>query len=231
MIWRDLLGDIRTRLDEPDPGFWTDDELKFWANEGLRDACRRLELLRSQKSYDTVPEQGEFPMPEDMLRVYRLEYRRSSTYIIPLEYAQLNRMDDVWGVTRVSSSTPYFYTTDGYPGGGGKFIVYPSLSETLTDGIRAYYYRLPRPIVDLEDPVDIHSGWEDLISLYVEWNARRKEAQDQRWREALQLYEAKLEEMRKVTRTDTDQANYMSGNRLNIAMPWWVGSGDDWWGG
>lgn len=219
--WADVLTDIRFRLNEPAENFWTDDELLTWANEGARDVARRLKCLRDVESIDTVVDQSEYDMPEDMIQAYRCEYRQSSSYIVPLEYAPLLSMDDIWGVTRSNSGIPGWWSTDGYPGGQGRIVIFPAPSETIADGIRLYYYRLPRPIADVTDDVEVPSGWEDLVSLYVEWNARRKEATDAKWRDAQQLYELRLDECRKVTQNYSDQASFVSGNSMG-SVPWWV---------
>lgn len=209
MTWEELLTDIRVRLDEPEEGFWDDTELLFWANDALKDIGQRLMLHRDEKSFTAIADQAEYEMPDDMVKLYRLEYRQSATYIRPLEYYPLAQFDEVRGVLR-SQGWPCAFTTWGYPGQGGKFILDRSPSETTEDGLRLFYYRLPRPMTTPSDPVDVPSGWERNVALYVEWNARRKEAKDQRWREAQALYEAGLEEMRRVSTLHSDQPSYFS---------------------
>lgn len=215
MNWAELRKDLCRRLDEDEQlvisgdGMWSEDDLKFWSNDALKDIGQRLMVHRDERSYDLVADQAEYDMPEDMVKLYRLEYRQSDTYIVALEHNQLLMFDDVRGVLR-SQGWPTAFSTWGYPGGGGKIILDRSPSENTTDGLRLYYYRLPREIVEDDDPIDLPAGWERLVSHYVEWNARRKEAKDNRWREAQQLYEALLEEMRRVATLHSDQPSYFS---------------------
>lgn len=218
VTWESLLSAIRTRLDEPTAGFWSDDELRYWAEEGLRDVARRLKNLRGEKSYDTVSGQGRYEMPSDVIQIYRVEYQRSSNYVVPLEYSPHMGMDEIWGLTRVNTGTPRWWYPLGHPG-DGEIGVFPAPSEALSGGLKVYYYRLPRPIETPSDPVDINAGWQDIVELYVEYNARRKESTDNRWREAAQLYEARLEEFRRVSQNYSDQPQFIGNTG---AVPWTV---------
>lgn len=213
--WAELRTDIAHRLDADPSDFtdgtslWSDDELLFWANDGLKEIGQRLMLHRDEKSYTTVVDQAEYEMPEDMVKLYRLEYRQSSTYIVALEYSPLEQFEGVRGVLR-SQGWPSAYSTWGYPGGGGKIILDRAPSESVADGLHLYYYRLPRPLVADSDPVDLPSGWERVLAHYVEMHARRKESKDQRWREAQAFYEQGVEEMRRVMTLPSDQPSYFT---------------------
>lgn len=234
MTWTELRADIARRLDESvdlivsGDGMWSDDDLRFWANDGLKDIGQRLMVHRDEKSYDTVAGRAEYDMPSDMVKLYRLEYRQSNSYMVTLEYMQMLMFDDVRGVMRGNSGFPTAFSTWGYPGGGGKIILDRAPSESRTDGLRLYYYRLPRMIEAPSDPIDLPAGWERLVSHYVEWNARRKEARDNRWREAQQLYEAGLEEMRRVAVQHSDQPSFFSDGGYGRATAIF-GSADDWY--
>ena len=215
--WEELRdNDIRMRLDEPEEGFWTNNELLFMANDGLRDLATRGLFWRDEKSYTAVADQADYDLPEDFVKGYRLEYRQSDTYVVALENYQYSPFDDVRGVMR-TSGFPTAWTTWGMPGHGAKFYLDRAPNETRADGLRLYYYRLPREMVADSDPVDIPAGWERVLSLYVEWNARRKEAKDQRWREAQALYEAAFEEMRRVATLHSDQPSYFSDGGVGYA--------------
>jgi hypothetical protein len=214
MRWEDLRSQIATALDTDvasildGTAFWDDESLKQWANDGLKDIAQRLLVFRDVRSYDAVTDQDEYELPNDMIKVYRVEYRQTSTWITPLDHFPYAEFDGVRGAIR-SSGFPSSFTTWGIPGAGGTFILDRSPSEDLADGIRFYYYRLPREIVDDSDPVEIPAGWERLVRYYVEWHARRKEATDNRWRDANGLYEAGLEEMKRASSQHSDQMTFM----------------------
>lgn len=220
----DLRTDIRSHLDELTATFWEDAELNRWANEALRDVARRTEVLQKDRSYTIVADQIAYPFPEDMIRIYRVEYRQSDSYIKPLEYKSFQELDDIWYTSReVTGALPYFYSLWGYPGGAENGIyIYPIPSDTIADGLRAFYYGLPRTMIKDEDPAEIPAGWQDLVPLYAEYVARRKEAQDSRWREALELYEMRLKELHSVSRHWTDQQTSISAD--NRGLPFWAES-------
>lgn len=225
----ELKADILAHLDGSLTGFWTDDQLTRWANESLRDIARRSEVLQDIRSYTVIANQLTYDLPEDMIRIYRVEYRRDSVDIRPLEFQPFQSMDDIWYWSReITGSEPDYYTIWGYPGGDSSALyLFPVPSETLADGLRLFYYRLPRKMVQDDDLADLPAGWEDLVPLYVEVVARRKEARDQRWQEAFQLYEQRLEQMIQVTRQWTDQQSNNIASDSARSLAYWI-SGTEW---
>lgn len=224
ITYGELKEDVLNHLDATLSGFWENAEILRWCNEALRDVARRSEVLQTVSSYTINANQITYPLPEDMLRIYRVEYRSSSSYIKPLEFQPLQTMDDIWYWSReVTGSQPDYYSIWGYPGGDESALyIFPIPSETLADGLRIFYYRLPRKMLNDYDIADIPAGWEDLIPLYVEHVARRKEARDQRWQEALQLYEERLQQMMDVTRQWTDQQTNAMTAPESRGMAWWM---------
>ncbi len=227
----ELLLDCRRHLDETNAQYWTDPELVYWIYEGLRDVARRTECLQDVKRYTVNSGQGQYDLPTDMLRINRVVYRQSAGYTYPLELSSLQNLDDVWGTAQeIVGSQPYWCAVWGSPGlGTQQLYLYPIPSQTLDDGLRVFYYRLPKKpdTTHGSDPVDIPSGWEDLIPLYVEVVARRKEARDSRWKEAQGIYEARLEEMIEVTRQWHDQM--LTFGTQATGAPLWLTQGEGWW--
>lgn len=207
----DLRTDVRNHVDENDPTFWQDSELDRWVNEALREVARRSETLQAVQSYTIEADRESYPCPEDMLRIYSVEYRQSQGTTLNLDYMRFNDLQDFSSRTN-SGGTPQWWSMWGFPGttDTDQLFIVPIPSETISDGLRVYYYRLPRELADDEDEADIPAGWEDLVPLYVEYTARRKEAQDNRWQEAQQLFETRLNEMLKTTRHWTDQETFMT---------------------
>lgn len=201
-LWEDLREDICARLDisvedvVAGTGFWNDSTLKRWANEGCADLARRVLNIPESKTIASVAEEQYYDMPDDMIKATGVEYRSSSTRVTQLEYSA--NLDEVAGVIRTASGFPAYWATRGAPGIGGQIWVYPPPSESLGDGIRIHYYRLPREIVEDSDEVEVPSGWGDVVALYVESVARRAEQKDNRWQIAHNLYEQRLEEMRRT---------------------------------
>lgn len=219
---KETRDDIRNRLDERIGQFWDDStELDIWINEAATEIARRSETLLDSKSYTLTASKAEYEMPEDMLRISVVEYRRTDNNKRFLESKPFPSMHTVWGSNRDRTGQPSYYTTWGFPGDGGEIILYPAPSETVNDGLRVYYYRTPRKATEDDDPVEVQSGWTDLVPLYVEVVARRKDGADRRWSEALQLFEARLENMIRTTRRLVDQPAYISQDRY---LPWHAGN-------
>lgn len=212
--------DVRSHVDESVEAFWEDSELDRWIWEAARDIARQGEVLQAVRSIDTTAGRVNYDLPEDLLRIHRVEHRRSSGYIQPLEPRQIGELDDVWWTNRESGGLPLFYSVYGTPGiEGSQLYVFPVPSDTVKDGLRIFYLRLPRKPLQDKDPVEVPAGWEDLISLYVEVNALRK-AGSPRWREAQEMYDAKLESMIRMTRSFTDQqSSFITGRE---AYPFWL---------
>lgn len=202
LTWAQLRADICDRLDVDEEdviagtSMFNEPTLMRWANEGCADLARRVLNIPETKAYTTQADEQYYDMPDDMVKAYGVEYRRTSNHVSPLEYTE--RLDEIAGVIRLGSGFPQYWSTVGAPGIGGRIWVYPPPSETIDDGLRVHYFRLPREISEDEDEVEVPSGWGDVVALYVEAWCRRKEQKDNRWRDAYQMYEQRLEEMRRT---------------------------------
>lgn len=224
----ELRADVRQRIDETNAAYWTDPTLDFWIAEACRDIARRTECLESVKVIPTVTEQIQYPAPDDAIRIHRIEYRDSGGSVYPLEFRPIDGMDNIWYTFRTASGVPAFWSWWGYPmvNETSQLYIYPSPSETLGEGLWVFYYRLPRKAEADDDPVDVPSGWEDLVALYCEYTARRKENSPQ-WRDAFDLYEGRIENLMGASRHFSDQATYVDGFTGTAA--YLAGSDEGWW--
>lgn len=201
------LADVRSRIDESSStnGYWTDAELTRWINEAQRDIARRVEVLQQfSTTVLAVAGTAKYNLPADVIRVHRVDFvPTGSTQVYPMESRVYDEMDQVWGVNpNTQRSYPSFYVIWGVPGGTGlQMQVYPVPSSA--GNFNLYYYRLPVALVNAGDTLDIPEGWQDLVSLYCEYVAKRK-LRDQTWQEAKQLYDESLSNLIAVTRDYTD---------------------------
>lgn len=214
---------VRDRVDEPSAAFWTDPQLNRFINEGAREVARRGEVLQTRDEITTVSGVQEYTLPTDVVRVYRVEYQDSSNQIWPLEFRDFNNMDSVWWTRQATteSSRPYWFTMWGYPP-TLSIVVYPT-PNTSDEVLRTFYYSVPDTITDNNATVPCPMGWEDLIVLYAEYVALRKDG-DQRWQEAKSLFEQRINEMIGLTRRWSDQAGMVS--ERNSFQPGWLYNGD-----
>jgi hypothetical protein len=204
----EILTDIRSRLDEATGRQWSNEELRRWINDGLRDISRRAEVLQSVVSIGVLTNIQEYELPGNVVRVHRVEWRPDGEQrVIPLTYQDFHNMDQVWVSSQeISVGDPLFYTMWGYPP-NLKVVLYPKPSRN--GALKVFFYAMADQLAvdgsDADKEINLPSGWSDLVSLYCEYVALRKDA-DPRWQEAKALYEETLGDMLDLTRRWTDQA-------------------------
>lgn len=226
----ELVSDVRSHLDESVAGMWSNDELARWCWEATRDVARRTEWNKKSKTYDVVGAQQTYTLPPDLFRVHRCVYRQSTTYGYSLEWMEFAMLDDVLFTT--SGGTPSNFTIWGQAGTRehDQLYLYPTPSASITGGLVLYYYAIPTKLDtnNYNVKAEIPNGWEDLVPLYVEVVARRKEARDSRWQEAQVLYEQRLEDFMRVSRHPSDQENFMAYGGQTGGLPGWLVDKDAW---
>lgn len=219
----EVRADVRSHLDEHSPAAWEDHELDRWINEACRDIARRSEsLLDVSTGIQTIVGFGKYPLPEDVIRVNRVEFEVDDNVYV-LEASNYQEMDSRWGSHQThTSSYPYAYVLWGTPP-RLTIQLYPVPSQVGL--LRVFYYRLPSKVTKNEEVVDVPEGWIDLVPLYVEFVAKRRD-RDPSWQEAKVLYEERLRDMIDKTRFFHDQASRMTvGPR---GMPGWLVDFEDW---
>jgi hypothetical protein len=223
-----LIAATRSILNETTTRFFSDAEITTWLNDGCRDIARRAEVIQQfNTSVAAVAAQAKYALPTDIIRVHRVEYvptGQTQTYTLMASTEQ--ELDQVFGINQDQQGVyPQYYAIWGYPGGTGaaalKMRVYPVPAIAGTFNI--FYYAVPAAMVNGSDVAIIPEGWQDLLVLYAEYAARRK---DQRpdWSDAKQLYDEKIEELIEVTRKWHDQAGSVSVGGNNV--PSWLYSFD-----
>lgn len=218
----DLISDLRDRLGETVEAEWSDLELARYLNDGVTDIARRTETLQEIATIAGTPGTQQYALPTDTIRFYRCEWIPDSGNVYPLEYRDFNTMDSIWWTNQTQTqSTPQFFTAWGFPP-SLNMVVYPTPAET--GDFKVFYYRLPATMTSGANVAEVPAGWEDLIVLYGEYLALRKD-HDPRWQEAKNLYETSLETMIEQTRRWTDQAG-MIVNDNGVAQPWWLSLSD-----
>lgn len=206
----DLIADVRSRLDEPTEAQWLDVELRRWINQGARELARRTETLETTVDTALTPGIQQYTAPNDVIRIHRMEYVEG-TVIRALEYRDYNNMDSVWWSSQLTiQGSPLLWTAWGFSP-ALKFILYPIPSNASI--ARMYYYRYPASLSEADNSqqnslVDCPSGWEDIITDYVEYMALRKD-RDPRWQEVYQMFKDRTEQMYETTRRWSDQAGML----------------------
>lgn len=191
-----LITEIRDNLNESTAHQWTDDNLRRWINQGMREITRRTLSEEDTESIATVAGQEEYTLPTDLVMINRVEYFESATdWVYSLEAREFNAMDTVgWAAHQMTDGNrPFVYTVWGYAP-NAKLIVFPKPDITSAT-LKVYYYKFATELTISSGTdssnLDIPEGWTDLISDYCEYKALRMK-RDPRWQEAKQAFEEKI---------------------------------------
>jgi hypothetical protein len=160
---------VRARLAEETPGFFTDSQIRAWLNDGVREVARRSLWKRTSSSVSVVAGTQFYTAPSTAIQISRVEYKAStSNAIYPLEYRDINAMDVVWGINQsIGRGTPEYYTLVSANPLSIELCPTPGVGGTL----KVYYYAMPTDLTvnantDAATNLDVPVGWEDLP---VEW--------------------------------------------------------------
>lgn len=218
----DVLDLVRDRLDEATPHQWSNEQLRRWINEGVRDVARRTECLMMTDTVAGVIGQHDYTLPTDIVRVHRVEWRPSSgDNIYPMQYVELKDGDHLWSTTReTQEGTPTTWTLWGFSP-SLKMLVYPTPAEA--GNFQVWSYQMPANLaVDgtaAGTTLGIPTGWEDLVADYAEYRALRKD-RDPEWQGAKALYDEHLLDLAATAQKWADQGSVITPS--GISIPHWL---------
>jgi hypothetical protein len=223
-----MRDDVRGHIDEASASFWTDAQLNTWVNDALRDIARRTETLQTIGTVAVVAGTRSYTLnfSPNLFRVHRVEFDPGPGQgpIYPLEARNFYELDQVWGSQQAQQRAyPDYWALFGFPPGLSIYL-FPVPSQA--GNLNVYYYRLPATATADTDVLEVPEGWWDLVTLYAEVHALRKDA-DPRFTDAAQMYEQKIAEMIDMTRHWHDQQQYISTGRS--WLPGWLTSYEGDW--
>jgi hypothetical protein len=213
--------DVRAHLDEATASFWTDAQINSFINDALRDIARRTETLQTITTVAVSAGTRNYTLnfSPNIIRVHRVEFDPGpgSGPIYPLEARQFYELDHIWGVNQTQTRAyPDYWALFGFPP-SLQIYLYPVPSQA--GNLNVWYYRLPNVVSADTDVLDIPEGWWDLVTLFAEYQALRKDA-DPRFADAKAIYEEKLGQMIDMTRKWHDQAGMITTGRT--WLPQWL---------
>lgn len=214
----ELRTDLRDRLSEASARQWPDASLNRYINEGARDLSRRTECLRDTANIAVVIGTQTYTGPTNLIRLHRIELITADSNIA-LEYRDYSSMDSVWHSAQSSrDGHPVYYTTWGMPP-LFKIILYPTPSAVGT--LKVFYYRFPANVTVDATAVEVPEGWQDLVVLFAESTALRRDA-DPRWQEAKAEYMERLGDLYTTALRYGDQAGTIDGGWSSGGLPEWL---------
>lgn len=215
---------LRDRLNESTARQWTDQQLKSWINEGVKDIARKTESLTDRQTIAAIVGTGEYSLSANCLRVHWVEWAATDdNQTTPLDFSDVMNMDGFgWSSRSLQANRPYAYTLWGVLP-NIKLIVHPKPS--VAGNFTIYYYRLPTDlsVAGADDALtpEILPGWDDIVMDYVEFRAMRRD-RNGAWVEAKALYDENLSSMFDATRRLTDQAGIISAGSAGGHLPAWL---------
>jgi len=193
---------VRELLDEETPASYKDSYLDHLIHEGCVEIARSSEVLEHSATIDVVASTREYDLPTDMIRAHKVDFEVDNDgHHATLTHQDFHNANAVqWHGD--NEGMPTLYTMWGRPG-AVKIILYPSPAYAGT--LTVHYYKLPTPPADQNSTLEIPEGWENVVYLYVEYRALRRD-RDPRWQEAKALFDEALGGLFDITRRHTDQS-------------------------
>lgn len=175
----ELLAQIRNQLDEEVEGFFKDEELYDWMEEGHKEVARRAKHLTS-RSYIDPTDDSEYKLPDDFIEARKVKYDKPD--------------DDEGG--KWLRSIPM--EDDGFEMGyyiWGDSIYLSQLDEGR---LTLYYYRLPDRILDGESKEpEIPMQYETILIPFVMGRAFMKDKKSKLSQINMQEYKQRVMQMKK----------------------------------
>lgn len=218
------LTNLGIDLDDATNAYWSTADLTLWINQACTEIARQAECLMDTYTLITAPNVSTYAAPIDCVRINSVYFSPNDpTQKYPVAYKGRQEMNAVWNVNQTSvNNYPNFYTTWQQP----PYVqcqVFPVPSQPGI--LEFWYYRLPIPVQNSTDLIDLPDGYEDILRAYVRYCARRR-AGDPIWQDDKNLFQEGLSTLITNSRNWTDQSNSISTG--NSYVPGWLYGGG--WG-
>lgn len=203
------LTNLGIDLDDANNVYNSTASLTQYINQGCVEIARRAECLLDMQSCTAITNISYYLAPANCVRLHQVTFSplNNPQQIYPLMYKGKTEMNAIWGVNQnLPGSYPQFYTTWKNPP-AISIQVFPVPAQAGSIGF--WYYRLPNPVANGTDLIDLPDGYEDCLRAYVRYCARRR-AGDQMWTDDKALYEESLSTLITNSRNWTDEAGQMT---------------------
>lgn len=216
--------DLRTRLNEANPAFFTNTQLNSYLNEGCRELARRARCLQEKVTIPVYGGNQLYQGPTNIIAVHRAEYMPAgSVNTYPLDIKNYNEMDAIWGSNQnIQQWYPAYLTTWREPP-NTNLVLYPVPSSAGT--LVVFYARVATPAPTDSSNLDCPEGWWDLVILYALYKALFQTL-DPRWKEVRDEFNQELMELIDAAQGYTDSTGSVS-TPSGIGPLWQFGGGMD----
>ena len=184
---------LRLRLDETTSGAWTDAQLDEWIRDGARDISRRTMALQGMTTLSVLANAVSVTAPATTLKVSMVKWYNPTKSAATMEkvledsdHRQANRV-----MNSTDSGQPPHYSTWGTPPSIG-VALHPKPDAACE--VELYTYKVATDPANDSANVDIPDGWTDVLMLFAEYSAQKRDRQPE-WKDTKALYEQAVEGM------------------------------------
>ncbi len=211
---------VRSLVNEPVPGNWTEVEINYWINEAIADISVKTRCMLKQHTFDSVASTGEYNLPADFISAERVRY---GIYLLkPISIRDIDKLYPSSDWTLLTSTTPdYYYIKFGNPTYKiGIFKVPSSILSCTVD-----YTALADELNDDTTEPELHAQFQKLIIPYCVYKCLMKDTRPDEASNFLNEYLVGIEDMKKllkgnqVDRLFVMQSNDHDTSREIVGLP------------
>jgi hypothetical protein len=199
-------------------GFYTDDQIDQWLNDGMDDIALSLEPKVTSATLTTANNTIEYTLPENLISIKTVLYLDTTPTpddyrnLIETTYLELFARNPSWENDTVPLVPTHWYWRPEQVIG-----IYPKPETGTTDGLRIIYTCRPDEMTDDADTTTMPDWLDRVVVLYATFRARLKDRDDQRavlaraeWEKAVDQAGLLINKQRKehAPRLEARQTNY-----------------------
>lgn len=211
---------MRRLLDEPTAAQWSDEDIRRWLNEGIRDIGRRTRLHTDTNTVSVTANDGEYTLDADILAIEHILWKASAESDKHLLEAKAFKA--VVPFINEVGSDPCFYSTYGHPP-----VLTLNLYPVPNRNGTLYIYGPVLPSIDVSGGtgnMDVAEGWLEAAYDYAAYMAHRKDKDVEAMQYSFAAYMDKIGGMLEVPNTDDAMGEFLfTGTSL---VPRWISDFD-----
>ena len=182
LLASNIVTQVRANISEPTAGFWTDEQIVQWINDGIRDIVKRTGCFQAIEAIDLVSGQVEYSITTanytTILAVHYIDVNGNTNGLELSSPIMVGRAEDV-------EEPEYWYDW------AGKIGVFPAVPTRTTETINVYLIPTPALIIS-SDAIPTPEPYDTALSIYVTAKAWAKDRQSAKYAQAMQVYEAEM---------------------------------------
>ena len=176
MTLSEMRNEVYARLGEQ-AGFYTDDNIDQWLNDGVDDIALSLEPVIADAHIDITAGTWEYLLPEDLISIKTALTKDGDddwVNMTPTTLEELFRTNPTWESDTGDPPAKKWYWKENSIG------IYPVPSTTIVNGLRIIFTCRPREMTTDDAYTGLSSYMDRVAILYAVFRARLKDRDDQK---------------------------------------------------